>query len=45
MSTPQIYRKTIINQGRDTKDLTSDDQTKINNKIASFFTYFKAKHT
>lgn len=45
MSAPQIYRKVPIKSGRETKNLTSDEQTKINNKITSFFTYFKAKHT
>ena len=45
MSTPQIYRKTPLKLGRETKALTSDEQTKITNSITSFFTYFKAKHT
>lgn len=45
MSTPQIYRKTPLKLGRETKALTSDEQTKITNSITSFFTYFKEKHT
>ena len=45
MSAPQVYRKTPIKAGRETNSFTSDEQTKINNKITSFFTYFKAKHT
>ena len=45
MSTPQVYRKTPIRSSRATNNLTSDEQTKVNNIITSFFTYFKAKHT
>tara|TARA_R100000742_G_C4275530_1_gene96060 strand:- start:1899 stop:2036 length:138 start_codon:yes stop_codon:yes gene_type:complete len=45
MSAPQIYRKTPVTAIRETKSLTATEQTQISNKIASFFTYFKAKHT
>ena len=45
MSKPTIYRKSPLKLGRTVYSLTSDEQTKVSEKISSFFTYFKAKHT
>jgi hypothetical protein len=45
MSKPTIYRKSPLGKPRTIVSLTTDEQTKVSEKITSFFTYFKAKHT
>jgi len=45
MSKPTIYRKSPLGKPRTIVALTSEEQTQVTEKITSFFTYFKAKHT
>lgn len=45
MSKVDVYKRQSTSVNRTTTALSSDEQTKVNNILTNFFSYFKAKHT